>query len=51
MYEGRLFTRLTSEYEGDGEDDKEATVETDTESCPGKSGLNQAERNTQTKHE
>lgn len=42
-----LFTRLTSEYEGDGEDDKEATVETDTEGCPGQSGLNEAEKNTQ----
>lgn len=45
----RLFTRLTREYEGDGEDDKEAAVEADTESCPGQSGLNQAEKNTQNK--
>lgn len=39
--------RLTGENEGDGENDKEATVETDTKSCPGQSRLNQAERKTE----
>lgn len=45
MYEVCYYARLTSEYEGDGEDDKEATVEADAESCPGESGL----KNTQDK--
>lgn len=39
--------RLTGENEGDGENDKEATVETNTKSRPGQSRLNQAERKTE----
>lgn len=42
-----VFARLTGEYEGDGKNDKEATVEADTKRCPGQSGLSQAEKNTQ----
>ena len=35
----------TSEDEGDGENDEDATVETNTERCPGQSRLHRAQKN------
>lgn len=43
-----MFIGLTSENKGNGENDKEAAVETDTKGCPSQSRLNQTERNTET---
>ena len=34
----------TSEDEGDGEDDEDSTVETNTERCPGQSRLHRAQK-------
>lgn len=42
-----MLMRHTGENKGDSENDKDTTVETHTEGCPGQRRLKQEERNTE----